>query len=124
MKIKPNCYKCYYGGCFDPKERLASCKCEEITEPTIIEFNKVLNQELQYVKRDEWEDIHECDHFIPVLSETSGDIELEQVCSFETFFACPFCGDTMWVCDIGIEETKFVECESCERTIAVKGKSV
>ena len=47
--IKPNCQKCYYTACFIPKSGLASCKCERITEPVIIELDKLMNKERRYV---------------------------------------------------------------------------
>lgn len=122
--IKPNCQKCYYTACFIPKSGLASCKCERITEPVIIELDKLMNKERRYVKRNKWDDECDCDCFIPDLSEAEQDFELEEVCTFETCFDCPFCGEEIYVDDIGFEETKLIECENCGKQIAVGGKSL
>ena len=80
--IKPNCQKCYYTACFISKRGLASCECERITEPVIIELDKLMNKERRYVKRNKWDDECDCDCFIPDLSEAEQDFELEEVCTF------------------------------------------
>lgn len=124
MAIKPNCQRCYYGGCFDHDRQLASCDCKTVTEPTIIAFDTLFMKERQYVSRKKWEDECDCDHFIPHLSETEGDYELEPVCSYNTEFDCPFCGETVYVYDIGVEETEIVTCDECGKQIAVEGKGI
>lgn len=60
----------------------------------------------------------DCDHFIPHLSETEGDYELEPVCSYNTEFDCPFCGETVYVYDIGVEGTEIVTCDECGKQAA------
>lgn len=124
MKIKPNCKKCYYGGSYIPNEQLASCKCTDVTEPTVIKFDDLFKKERQYVKRKNWDDESYCEYFIPHLSESDDDFELEAVCTFTTSFDCPFCGENIDVYDIGIEETRLVNCEECGKRLAVKGKSI
>ena len=124
MKRKPNCQKCYHGGSFIPKEGLASCNSARITEPTVIKLDPLFGKERQYVKRNNWNDECDCDHFIPYLSESDGDFELNEVCSFETYFDCPFCGDEIDVFDIDIDETKLIMCGCCGKKIAVKGKEI
>lgn len=124
MKIKANCKKCYYGGLFEPDRQLASCECENITEPTIIDFDPLFKKERQYVSRKKWKEECDCEHFIPHLSESEGDYELEACCTFNTVFDCPFCGNTIYVYDIGIEETEIVTCDECEKQIAVQGKCI
>lgn len=123
MKIKPNCRRCFYSGVYDPNEQLASCKCENVTEPTIIKHDPLFNKERQYVSRKNWKDECDCEHFIPHLSEAEGDYELEQACTFNTSFDCPFCGNTVYVWDIGFEETELITCDECKKQIAVNGKS-
>ena len=124
MRIKPNCRRCFYCGSYDHNKRLASCRCENVTEPTIIELDPLFNKERQYVSRKKWEEECDCEHFIPHLSEGEGDYELEAVSTFNTSFECPFCGNTVYVWDIGIEETALITCDECERVIAVDGKSI
>ena len=124
MKIKPNCRRCFYGGSYIHKEQLASCECESVTEPTIIKTDTLFNKTRQYVTRESWEDECQCEHFIPHLSEAEGDYELEACCTFNTSFDCPFCGNTVYVYDIGIEETEIITCDECERKIAVQGKGI
>ena len=124
MKIKPNCRRCFYGGSYNHNERLASCECKNVTEPTIIKNDPLFNKERQYVSRNKWEDECNCEHFIPRLSEAEGDYELEAFCVFNTSFDCPFCGNTVYVWNIGIEETAFITCDECENQIAVEGKCI
>lgn len=124
MEIKPNCRRCYYGGLFDHNRQLASCDCKTVTEPTIIAFDTLFMKERQYVSRKKWEDECDCDHFIPHLSETVGDYELEPVCSYNTEFDCPFCGETVYVYDIGVEVTEIVTCDECGKQISVEGKCI
>lgn len=124
MAIKPNCRRCYYGGLFDHNRHLASCDCENVTEPTITAFDPLFKRERQYVSRKNWNDVCDCEQFIPHLSESEGDYELEPVCAYNTEFDCPFCGETVYVYDIGIEETEIVTCDECGRQIAVEGKAI
>lgn len=124
MIIKPNCQRCYYGGLYDPKAHLASCDCENVREQTVIQFDPLFKKERQYVPRKEWEDECDCEYFIPHLSESEGDYELEAVCTFNTSFDCPFCGNTVYVWDIGWGETEFITCDECEKEIAVEGKGI
>ena len=124
MQMKANCQRCYHTGVFIPQRGLASCNSARITEPTIIEFDGLINKERQYVKRNNWDDECACEHFIPYLSESREDFELEEVCTYETSFDCPFCGESIDVYDIGIDETKLIMCHNCEREIAVKGKEI
>ena len=122
MRIKPNCQRCFYGGVYTPNKRLASCECDKVT--TINEYDPLFKKERQWVSREKWEEECDCKHFVPQLSEANGDYELEAVCTFNTSFECPFCGNTVYVWDIGFEETAFVTCDECERQIAVTGKSM
>lgn len=124
MKIKPNCRRCFYGGSYNHNKQLASCECENVTEPTIINYDTMFKKERQYVSRKKWEDECDCEHFIPHLSEAEGDYELEAVYTFNTSFDCPFCGNTVYVWDIGIEETALITCDECEKLIAVEGKRI
>lgn len=124
MKNKPNCRRCFYGGAYNHNKQLATCECKNVTEPTIIDHDPLFNRERQYVSRKKWEDECDCEHFIPHLSEGEGDYELEAVCTFNTSFACPFCGNTVYVWNIGIEETALITCDECEKQIAVDGKSI
>lgn len=124
MKIKPNCAKCYYGGAYKPNEQLASCKCENVSEPTIIKFDELFQRERQFVKRKDFYEECDCEHFIPHLSEADDDFELEAICTFTTSFDCPFCGDNVDVYDIGIEETQIITCDGCGKKIAVQGKGI
>ena len=124
MKIKPNCRRCFHSGSYHHGKQLASCKCENVTEPITIELDPILKKYRQYVSRKKWEEECDCEHFIPLLSEAEGDYELEAVCSFNTSFECPFCGNTIYVWEIGIEETALMVCDECERTIAVEGKEI
>lgn len=119
-----NCEKCYYTGSFIPQRGLASCNNARITEPTIVEFDRLLNKECRYVKRAKWDEECGCEQFVPLLSESDGDFELEEVCSFDASFGCPFCGDDIDVYDIGIDETKLISCHNCGRKIAVVGKEI
>ena len=123
MKIKPNCFKCYYGGLFSEKEHLASCRCEEVTEPTYV-YHDFMESEIQCVARQNWEDECNCEHFMPNLKESEDDYELEMRYSFSTSFDCPFCGNTIDVWDIDVEEIKLVTCEECGRKMAVHGKEL
>mgnify|MGYP003290184638 CR=1 FL=1 len=122
--MKPNCRRCYYGGLFVHNRQLASCDCKNVTEPTFIVYDELFKIERQYVHRKNWEDECDCEHFIPHLSEAEGDYELEATCTFNTSFDCPFCGETVYVWDIGIEETAFVTCDECGKQIAVQGKGI
>lgn len=122
--IKPNCKKCYYGGSFKPNRSLASCSAPYPKEASIIEYDEPFQRERTFVKRRNWDDECGCGNFIPKLSETDGDFELEPVCTFNTSFDCPFCGNNIDVYGIGIEETMLVGCDECGREIAVKGKSI
>ena len=124
MAIKQNCQDCYYGGHYIPNKHLACCRCEKVTEPTIIEFDPLFNRKERYVKRQNWDDECECDNFIPSLSESNGDFELETVCSFNANFNCPFCGENLDVYELGVEETRFIACYECGKEIAVKGKEI
>ena len=124
MKIKPNCRRCYYGGMFEPNKQLASCECEDVTEPTIIAFDPLFKKERQYVSRKKWSEECGCECFIPQLSESWDDYELETVCTFNAEFDCPFCGSAVYVSDIGIEETRLITCDECGKQIAVDGKSI
>ena len=124
MKIKPNCKRCFYSGSFSTKAQLASCGCVNVTEPIIIRYDRLFDRDRQYVSRKNWGDECDCEHFIPQLSEAEGDYELEAVCAFNTSFDCPFCGNTVYVWDIGIEETLLITCDECEKQIAVKGKRI
>ena len=124
MKIKPNCQRCFYGGTYNHNEQLASCECENVTEPTTIKYDQLFGKERRYVSRKKWEDECACEHFIPHLSEANGDYELEAVCSFDTSFDCPFCNKTVYVWDIGIEETEIITCDGCKKQIAVEGKGI
>lgn len=123
-KIKPNCYNCYYGGSYAPNSHLASCNCENVTEPTVIELDPLFDRERQYVKRKNWEDECDCEHFMPHLSEANGDFELETVCYFNANFDCPFCGENLDVYGLEVEETRFITCDECGKKIAVKGKEI
>lgn len=123
-KLKPNCRRCYYGGCFDHNRQLASCACKNVTEPTITDFDPLFKKTRQYVSRKNWKDECDCEQFIPHLSETEGDYELEATYSFNTSFDCPFCGNTVYVWDIGIEETEIITCDECGKQIAVDGKGI
>jgi DNA-directed RNA polymerase subunit RPC12/RpoP len=89
-----------------------------------MEFDTLFNKERQYVLRDNWEDECECENFIPKLSESNGDYELEAIYTFCTSFECPFCGSTVYVMDLGIEETAIITCDECGKHIAVKGKEI
>ena len=122
MRIKPNCQRCFYGGTYNPTKQLASCECEKVT--TIIEYDPLFRKEREWVSRKKWEEECDCEHFIPQLSEAYGDYELEAVCTFNTSFECPFCGNTIYVWDIGFEEKAFIICDECERKIAVQGKGI
>ena len=124
MKIKPNCRRCFYGGLYNHNKHLAACECKDVTEPTIIDYDPLFKKERQYVSRKKWEEECDCEHFIPYLSEGEGDYELEATCTFNTSFDCPFCGNTVYVWDIGIEETAFITCDECEKQIAVQGKGI
>ena len=124
MEIKPNCRRCFYGGSFSQKAQLASCKCANVTEPTIIKHDPLFGKDMQYVSRKNWSDECDCEHFIPHLSEAEGDYELEAVCTFNTSFDCPFCGNAVYVWNIGIEETAFITCDECGKQIAVDGKGI
>lgn len=124
MKIKPNCQKCFYGGAYDHAERLASCKCENVTEPTIIKYDPLFKKDRQYVSRKNWNDECDCEHFIPHLSEYDDDYELEPVCTYNAYFDCPFCGNAISVFDLGLEETEIITCDECEKQIAVEGKAI
>lgn len=124
MKMKPNCRRCFYSGSYSHKLKLASCRCENVTEPTIIKYDPLFNKEQKYVSRDNWSDECDCEHFIPHLSEAEGDYELEAVCAFNTSFDCPFCGETVYVWEIGLEETALITCDECEKQIAVTGKGI
>lgn len=122
MRIKPNCQRCFYGGTYNPTKQLASCECEKVT--TIIEYDPLFRKEREWVSRKKWEEECDCEHFIPLLSEADGDYELEAACTFSTSFECPFCGNTIYVWDIGFEEKTFIICDECGRKIAVTGKSM
>ena len=122
--IKPNCRRCFYSGSYIHNKQLASCRCEKVTEPTVIENDPLFGKPQQYVSRKEWEEECDCEHFMPQLSEVEGDYELEAVCTFSTSFACPFCGNTIYVLDIGIEETEIITCDECRKQIAVCGKTI
>lgn len=124
MAIKPNCRRCYYGGLFDHNRQLASCDAERVTEPVTIAFDPLFQRDRKYVSRKEWEEECDCEQFIPHLSESEGDYELEPVCAYNTEFDCPFCGETVYVYDIGIEETEIVTCDECGRQISVEGKAI
>ena len=124
MKIKPNCQRCYYGGVYSPSEKLASCDCENMAKQTIVKYDPLFKKERQWVQREEWEEECDCEHFIPHLSEANGDYELEPVCTFNTSFDCPFCGNTVYVWEIGLEETVLITCDECEKQIAVQGKGI
>ena len=124
MKIKASCKGCYYSGHYIPNKHLAYCRCEDVTEPIVIQLDPLLGREERYVKRENWEDECNCEHFVPHLSEYNDDYELECVCTYETSFACPFCGETVDVWDLGIEETKIVTCDECGKQIAVDGKHI
>ena len=124
MAIKPNCQRCFYGGAYNHNDQLATCECKNVTEPTIIKHDPLFNKERQYVSRKKWEEECDCEHFIPHLSEAEGDYELEASCTFNTSFDCPFCGNTVDVWDIGIEETALVICDECGKQIAVEGKGI
>jgi predicted RNA-binding Zn-ribbon protein involved in translation (DUF1610 family) len=95
-----------------------------VTEPTVIGFDPLFKKERQYVSRKKWEDECDCEQFIPHLSESEGDYELEAVYAFNTEFDCPFCGSTVYVWDIGIEETAIITCDECGKQIAVEGKNI
>lgn len=123
MGIKPNCQKCYYGGGYKPNEYLASCDAPYPKEPSVIKFDELFKRERVFVRRRKWDEECECGNFIPKLSEYDGDIELEAVCSFDTSFDCPFCGESIDVYGIGFEETRLVTCDECGHLIAVQGKS-
>lgn len=124
MNIKPNCKKCYYGGLWKPSESLASCSAPMPKEPTVTKFDEFLNRERRFVKRRAWDDECECRNFIPSLSEIDGDYELEAVTTFNASFDCPFCGENVDVCGLGIEETVIETCPECGMEIAVKGKCI
>ena len=124
MKIKANCRRCFYGGVYDHDRQLASCECENLTEKAIIEFDPLFKKRRKYVSRKKWGDECDCEHFIPHLSEYEGDYELEAVYTFNTSFDCPFCGNTVYVFDIGIEETELITCDECGKQIAVEGKGI
>ena len=124
MNIKPNCRRCLYSGSYSRNEQLASCNCENVTEQTIIKQDPLFNKAQKYVLRKNWSDECDCEHFIPHLSESEGDYELEAICTFSTSFDCPFCGNEIYIYDIGIEETKIVTCDECEKEIAVQGKGI
>ena len=124
MKMKPNCQRCYYSGIYDPKAHLASCDCKMVAEETVTKFDPLFRKERQYVSRKEWDEERDCENFIPHLSEADGDYELEAICTFSTSFDCPFCGNKIYVYDIGIEETQIVTCDECEKEIAVQGKGI
>ena len=121
--MKPNCQRCFYSGSYSSKAELASCRCENVTEQTIIKYDPLFKKERKYVPRKNWSDECDCEHFIPHLSEAEGDYELEPVCTFNTSFDCPFCGNTVYVWDIGINGTEIITCDECEKQIAVNGKS-
>lgn len=122
-RIKPNCRKCYYSSCYIHSEKLAGCKCEDIDEPTVLAEDKTFGDTL-CVKRNEWAEECECEHFMPRLNELEGDFELEAHTSFDTSFECPFCGADIDIFDIGIEETVICTCDECGRKIAVDGKAI
>ena len=124
MAIKPNCRRCFYGGSFSPKAKLASCECENVTEPTIIKHDPLFDKDRRYVSRGSWSEECNCGQFIPHLSESEGDYELEAVYTFNTEFDCPFCGSAVYVWNIGIEETKLITCDECGKQIAVEGKGI
>lgn len=124
MAIKPNCQKCYYGGSFKPNESLASCIAPYPKEPTITKYDELFKRERRFVKRRNWDDECECGNFIPYLSEADGDFELEAVCTFNTSFDCPFCGETIDVYGLEVEETELVTCDECGKQIAVHGKEI
>ena len=124
MGIKASCRKCFYSGVYNPNKQLASCECKNVTEPTVVEFDELFRKERQYVLRKSWDEECDCECFVPSLSEDEGDYELEACCTFNTSFDCPFCGNTVYVWDIGIEETELITCDECGRQIAVHGKSI
>ena len=124
MAMKPNCRRCFYGGLYDHNRQLASCDCGNVTEQAITDFDPLFKKERKYVSRKKWEEECECEHFIPHLSESEGDYELEAVSTFNTSFDCPFCGEKLYVFDIGIEGTEIITCDECGKQIAVEGKSI
>ena len=124
MAIVPNCQKCYYGGSFRQNESLASCCAPYPKEPTITKYDELFQRERQFVKRRNWDDECECGNFIPDLSESDGDFELEAVCTFNASFDCPFCGESIVVYGLGVEETEIITCDECGKQIAVHGKSI
>ncbi len=124
MAIKQNCEKCYYGGSFRPSEHLASCAAPFPKEATVTRFDELFKKERQFVRRKNWDDECDCGNFVPSLSEADGDYELEMLCTFMTDFDCPFCGETIYVDNLGIEETKLITCSECARQIAVHGKQI
>lgn len=124
MAIKPNCQECYYGGSFKPNESLASCSTPYPKEPTITKYDELFKRNRQFVKRRNWDDECECGNFIPILSESNGDFELETVCTFSASFDCPFCGENIDVYGLEVEETRFIKCYECAKEIAVKGKEI
>lgn len=123
-KVIPNCFNCYYGGAYDPQKQLASCDSAVITEPTVTMYDAFLKKDRKYVKRADWFEKSDCEYFVPVLSESNEDFELESITTFQTSFDCPFCGESIDVYDIGIEETRLEECPTCGKIIAVKGKEI
>lgn len=124
LKIKPNCQRCFYGGVYRPNEQLASCGCENVTEQTVVDFDPLFKKERQWVSRKNWADECDCERFIPHLSEVEGDYELEPICLYNAVFDCPFCGNMVYVLDIGIEKTEIVTCNECNKQIAVQGKAI
>ena len=122
--MKANCQRCYYGGVYSPSEQLASCDCENMAKQTIVKYDPLFKKERQWVSRKEWGEECDCQHFVPHLSEAEGDYELEPICAFNTSFDCPFCGNTVYVWEIGLEETVLITCDECEKQIAVQGKGI
>ena len=122
--LKPNCQKCFYGGMFRPYEGLASCSCEQVVKDVVYYHDDLFKVRRKGVKRTSWDEECSCEMFTPDLSETEGDFTLEPVCYFTTSFDCPCCGEEIYVDDIGIEEVKHVQCDSCGMLMVVRGKSL
>ena len=122
MKIDPNCQLCFYGGVYNHNKQLASCECEKVR--TITEYDPFFKKDRQWVPRQKWDEECDCGYFIPRLSEANGDYELEAVVTFNTSFECPFCGETVYVWNIGFEEIAFITCDECDRQIVVTGKTM
>lgn len=122
MEIKPNCANCYYCGYFKMNEHLACCNCTDITEPTVIQYDSFFKENRQFVKRNDWYDECDCEHFIPRLSESNGDYEIDIVHYYTITMNCPFCGEEIYIDDIEEYETKVVTCDECGKKIAVEGK--